>query len=59
MIFLGVNIDHCATIRQARYKQAASTAGRAVEPDPVTLAERDVWRHARPGNPPGRSVRYD
>jgi len=38
MIFLGVNIDHCATVRQARYKQAATTAGGAIEPDPVTLA---------------------
>jgi len=38
MIFLGVNIDHCATVRQARYRQAAATAGGAVEPDPVTLA---------------------
>jgi pyridoxine 5-phosphate synthase len=38
MILLGVNIDHCATLRQARYKQAAATAGGAVEPDPVTLA---------------------
>ena len=34
MIFLGVNIDHCATLRQARYRQA----GPAVEPDPVALA---------------------
>ncbi|MEI6861736.1 MAG: pyridoxine 5'-phosphate synthase [Verrucomicrobiota bacterium] len=43
MILLGVNIDHCATLRQARYRQAASKAGGAVEPDPVTcalLAER-------------------
>ena len=38
MILLGVNIDHCATVRQARYRQAAATAGGAVEPDPVTLA---------------------
>ena len=38
MILLGVNIDHCATVRQARYRQAASTVGRAIEPDPVTLA---------------------
>ncbi|HEU5078059.1 MAG TPA: pyridoxine 5'-phosphate synthase [Opitutaceae bacterium] len=38
MILLGVNIDHCATIRQARYRQAASTVGGAVEPDPVLLA---------------------
>jgi pyridoxine 5-phosphate synthase len=38
MILLGVNIDHCATLRQARYRQAATTSGGAVEPDPVTLA---------------------
>ena len=38
MILLGVNIDHCATLRQARYRQAAATAGGAVEPDPVTFA---------------------
>jgi len=38
MILLGVNIDHCATLRQARYRQAAATAGGAIEPDPVTLA---------------------
>lgn len=43
MILLGVNIDHCATLRQARYRHADATAGGAVEPDPValaTLAER-------------------
>lgn len=38
MILLGVNIDHCATVRQARYRAAAATTGGAVEPDPVTLA---------------------
>ena len=38
MILLGVNIDHCATLRQARYRQAASTIGGPIEPDPVTLA---------------------
>jgi len=38
MILLGVNIDHCATVRQARYRSAAATTGGAVEPDPVTLA---------------------
>lgn len=38
MILLGLNIDHCATVRQARYRDAASTCGGAVEPDPVTLA---------------------
>ncbi|MEI6051328.1 MAG: pyridoxine 5'-phosphate synthase, partial [Opitutaceae bacterium] len=38
MLLLGVNIDHCATVRQARYRQAPSTVGGAVEPDPVALA---------------------
>ena len=37
MILLGLNIDHCATVRQARYRGADTTGG-AVEPDPVTLA---------------------
>jgi len=40
MILLGLNIDHCATLRQARYKDAGRPAGGAVEPDPVALAER-------------------
>ena len=26
MILLGVNIDHCATLRQARYREAPATA---------------------------------
>jgi len=38
MIFLGVNIDHCATLRQARYRDAEATTGGAVEPDPVAFA---------------------
>lgn len=38
MILLGVNIDHCATIRQARYRDAGATTGGAVEPDPVMFA---------------------
>jgi pyridoxine 5-phosphate synthase len=38
MILLGVNIDHGATLRQARYRQSEATVGGAVEPDPVTLA---------------------
>jgi pyridoxine 5-phosphate synthase len=37
VILLGVNIDHCATLRQARYRNAAPTGG-SVEPDPVALA---------------------
>jgi len=38
MILLGLNIDHCATLRQARYRQADTTTGGAIEPDPVTFA---------------------
>ncbi|MFT3782839.1 MAG: pyridoxine 5'-phosphate synthase [Nibricoccus sp.] len=38
MILLGVNIDHCATLRQARYRQSPVTVGGPIEPDPVTLA---------------------
>lgn len=38
MLLLGVNIDHCATVRQARYRHAGATTGGAVEPDPVALA---------------------
>lgn len=38
MILLGVNIDHCATVRQARYRREESTVGGAIEPDPVLLA---------------------
>lgn len=38
MLLLGINIDHCATVRQARYRHASATIGRAVEPDPVALA---------------------
>jgi pyridoxine 5-phosphate synthase len=34
MILLGVNIDHSATLRQARYKDARRPGG-SVEPDPV------------------------
>jgi len=40
VILLGVNIDHSATLRQARYRDAGQAAGGAVEPDPVALAER-------------------
>jgi pyridoxine 5-phosphate synthase len=38
MILLGVNIDHCATLRQARYRDLEHTAGGAIEPDPVAFA---------------------
>lgn len=40
MILLGVNIDHAATLRQARYRQAGVVAGGNIEPDPVELAFR-------------------
>ncbi len=40
MILLGVNIDHCATLRQARYRDAGGAVGGNVEPDPVALALR-------------------
>ncbi len=38
MILLGVNIDHCATVRQARYREAPAACGGAIEPDPVAFA---------------------
>jgi len=38
MILLGVNVDHCATLRQARYRQNSRTVGGPVEPDAVALA---------------------
>ncbi len=37
MLLLGVNIDHIATLRQARYR-GGPTHGGNVEPDPVALA---------------------
>lgn len=37
-ILLGVNIDHIATVRQARYKDSPRGCGQFVEPDPVTVA---------------------
>lgn len=40
MILLGVNIDHAATLRQARYRQVGATHGGNIEPDPVELAFR-------------------
>jgi pyridoxine 5-phosphate synthase len=40
MILLGLNIDHCATLRQARYRKSGRTTGGNVEPDPVALALR-------------------
>lgn len=37
-ILLGVNIDHIATIRQARYREMEADCGQMIEPDPVLLA---------------------
>lgn len=37
-ILLGVNIDHVATLRQARYRDAGRIAGAFVEPDPLMAA---------------------
>jgi pyridoxine 5-phosphate synthase len=38
MLKLGVNIDHVATLRQARYRSAHERAGAIPEPDPVRAA---------------------
>jgi pyridoxine 5-phosphate synthase len=35
---LGVNIDHAATLRQARYRGRPTTCGEMIEPDPIPLA---------------------
>lgn len=35
---LGVNIDHSATLRQARYRDETTTCGGIIEPDPVRIA---------------------
>jgi pyridoxine 5-phosphate synthase len=37
-ILLGVNVDHCATVRQARYREHPRDFGDEVEPDPVAFA---------------------
>ena len=37
-VLLGVNVDHCATVRQARYRDYAEVCGGPVEPDPVAFA---------------------
>lgn len=37
-VLLGVNIDHSATVRQARYRQNPLDRGQMVEPDPVDFA---------------------
>ncbi len=38
MILLGVNVDHVATLRQARYRDEVNTFGGFVEPDPAKMA---------------------
>lgn len=40
MILLGVNIDHAATVRQARYRDEPNAHGGYVEPDPAEIS----WR---------------
>lgn len=37
-ILLGVNIDHCATVREARYREVGRLRGEIVEPDPLAFA---------------------
>lgn len=37
-ILLAVNIDHAATLRQARYKKVQHNFGQRVEPDPLQIA---------------------
>lgn len=37
-ILLGVNIDHAATLREARYRGYGSCCGKMVEPDPLAIA---------------------
>jgi pyridoxine 5-phosphate synthase len=37
-ILLGVNVDHCATVRQARFRANPRDYGNEVEPDPVAFA---------------------
>ncbi|MCZ6673880.1 MAG: pyridoxine 5'-phosphate synthase [Verrucomicrobia bacterium] len=39
-LLLGVNIDHCATVRQVRYKDCEATNGGIIEPDPVFFAQQ-------------------
>ena len=38
MILLGVNVDHVATLRQARYRDEPTTHEGFVEPDTAALA---------------------
>ncbi|MBN1403755.1 MAG: pyridoxine 5'-phosphate synthase [Opitutales bacterium] len=37
-ILLGVNVDHVATVRQARYREIGRACGQIVEPDPIAWA---------------------
>lgn len=37
-ILLGVNIDHSATVREARYRESGRLRGEIVEPDPLAFA---------------------
>jgi pyridoxine 5-phosphate synthase len=48
MILLGVNIDHCATLRQARYRDAGDSVAESVEPDPVAIAQK-AWNSGADG----------
>ena len=45
MILLGVNVDHAATVRQARYRDEPNVFGGYVEPDPAEIA----WRSEEAG----------
>lgn len=38
-ILLGVNIDHSATVRQARYREYGRDSGQNIEPDPIAVAQ--------------------
>jgi len=38
MILLGVNVDHVATLRQARYRDETQSFGGFIEPDPAKMA---------------------
>lgn len=38
IVLLGVNIDHAATLRQARYRENNRSCGQFTEPDPVFVA---------------------
>ena len=38
MTKLGVNIDHSATLRQARYRESLGNPAVVVEPDPIEIA---------------------